>query len=52
MRPRCDPIATVDHSNATTTRLYEYVDEPTLQRAVEAIPAINLDGGRTAEDVQ
>jgi hypothetical protein len=41
MGPRCDFIATVDHSNAATTRLYEYVDEPTLQKAVEAIPALD-----------
>ena len=42
--PQLAVRAIVGHSNAATTRLYEHVDEPTLQRAVGAIPALSSDG--------
>ncbi len=40
--PQLAVRAIVGHSNAATTRLYEHVDEPTLQKAVRAIPAIGV----------
>jgi integrase len=44
--PQLAVRAIVGHSNAATTRLYEHVDEPTLQKAVEAIPVIAMEPGR------
>lgn len=38
--PQVAVRAIVGHSNAATTRLYEHVDDPTLQRAVDAMPQI------------
>jgi integrase/recombinase XerD len=44
--PQLAVRAIVGHSNAATTRLYEHVDEPTLQKAVDAIPSMDsLPGG-------
>jgi integrase len=38
--PQLAVRAIVGHSNATTTRMYEHVDAPTLERAVAAIPVV------------
>jgi integrase len=44
--PQLAVRAIVGHSNAATTRLYEHVDEPTLQKAVDAIPVIEMEPER------
>ncbi len=40
--PQIAVRAIVGHSNAETTRLYEHVDEATLNKAVAALPIIDL----------
>ena len=40
--PQLAVRAIVGHSNAATTRLYEHVDTPTLEKAVAAIPALDV----------
>ncbi len=41
--PQLAVRAIVGHSNAATTRLYEHVDELTLQKAVQSIPSLGKE---------